>query len=141
MTVGAEAAGFSAAASAAGAAGAILKDASNEDLIDSIKRVAAGERLEVDSGDAVVRVCLGGRDLGARGWAPFAWEIPANLAGRELPLEIEVVTSVRPIFGDPDAPDAKLDHSLWIGTTLVNPPPAGLRGAFAVARDATQTVQ
>ena len=30
---------------AAGAAGAILKDASNEDLIDSIKRVAAGEKV------------------------------------------------------------------------------------------------
>lgn len=102
-------------------------------------KFAAGERLEVDSGDAVVRVRLGERDLGACGWAPFAWEIPADLAGKELPLEIEVVTSVRPIFGDPDAPDAKLDHSLWIGTTLVNPPPAGLRGAFAVARDATRS--
>ena len=30
---------------AAGASGAILKDASNEDLIDSIKRVAAGEKV------------------------------------------------------------------------------------------------
>ena len=95
----------------------------------TMARFAAGERLEVDSGEAVARVRFGGRDLGARGWAPFVWEIPAELVGRELPLEIEVVTSIRPIFGNEMVPDANLDHVLWERSVLANPWPVGLRSA------------
>jgi len=90
---------------------------------------AAGEHLSVDTGGAVARVRFGGRDLGARGWAPFAWEIPTDLAGRSLPLEIEVKTSVRPIFGSEKSPDAKLDHALWVPPELADPSPVGLRAA------------
>ena len=93
---------------------------------------AAGERLRVDSGGAVVRVRFGGRDLGSRGWAPFEWTIPGDLAGRRLPLEIDIVTSVRPIFGSERAPDAKLDHALWVSPSLEDPSPVGLRSAEAV---------
>lgn len=88
---------------------------------------AAGERLSVDSGGAVARVRFGGRDLGARGWAPFEWEIPADLCERDLPLEIDIVTSVRPIFGNEHAPGAKLAHRLWTPPTLEDPSSVGLR--------------
>lgn len=92
---------------------------------------AEGERLTVDSGDAVVRVRLGGQDLGAKGWAPFVWEIPPSLVGRRIPLEIDVVTSVRPIFGSEKSPDAKLDHALWVPSSFSDPSPVGLRSATA----------
>ena len=90
---------------------------------------AAGERLRVDSGGAVVRVRLGGRDLGAKGWAPFEWKIPTDLCGRRLPLEIDVITSIRPIFGSEKSPDAKLDHALWVKPSLADPSPVGLKSA------------
>ena len=92
---------------------------------------AAGERLRIDSGGAVTRVRLGGRDLGARGWAPYEWEIPADLVGRPQPLEIDIVTSVRPIFGSANSPDAKLDHALWVRPELADPSPVGLRAAHS----------
>lgn len=88
---------------------------------------AHGESLSVDGGGAVVRVRYGGRDLGARGWAPFVWDIPQDLVGRRLPLEIDVITSVRPIFGSDKSPDACLNHSLWIESALADPSPVGLR--------------
>ena len=96
---------------------------------------APGERLAVDPGGAVTRVKLGGRDLGARGWAPFEWEIPSDLSGRKLPLEITLKTSIRPIFGDETAPDAKLDHSLWTASQTTRHT-LGLRAASAVKAEA-----
>ncbi len=92
----------------------------------------AGERLAVDSGGAVVRARLGGCDLGVRGWAPFVWDVPASLVGKEQPLEIDVITSIRPIFGDERSPDAKLDHALWVAPSLDNPSKVGLRSVFTV---------
>lgn len=88
---------------------------------------AHGESLSVDGGGAVVRVRYGGRDLGVRGWAPFVWDIPQDLVGRRLPLEIDVITSVRPIFGSDKSPDACLNHSLWVESALADPSPVGLR--------------
>ncbi len=72
-----------------------------------------GEKLAIDSGDAVVSVKLAGRDLGLRAWAPFEWDIPSDLAGRLAKLEISVTTSVRSIFGFEDDPDACLGHAQW----------------------------
>jgi len=92
---------------------------------------AAGEGLTLDTGGAVARVRFGGRDLGARGWAPFTWEIPSDLVGRPLPLEVEVKTSMRPIFGSEKSPDAKLDHALWVPSAGADPSPVGLRTAEA----------
>ena len=93
---------------------------------------AAGERLRVDSGGAVARVRFGGRDLGANGWSPFEWEIPAAMTGRRLPLEVDIVTSIRPIFGSENSPDAKLDHALWVKPSMSDPSHVGLRAADAV---------
>lgn len=93
---------------------------------------APGERLRIHSGGAVARVRFGGRDLGARGWAPFEWTIPADLMGRRLQLEIDIITSVRPIFGSEKSPDAKLDHALWVRSSLADPSPVGLCAAEIV---------
>ena len=36
-----------------------------------------------------------------RAWAPFEWDVPADLAGKKAKLEISISTSVQPMFGDP----------------------------------------
>ena len=60
---------------------------------------AAG--LAVDSGNAMTRVALGEADLGARGWAPFVWDVPETCRGRRMKLKVSVYTSVLPLFGEP----------------------------------------
>ena len=92
-------------------------------------RFEKSDRLQLDTGGAVVRVRLGGRDLGVRCWAPFEWSIPDDLTDKVLPLEIEIATSVRPIFGSEKNPDAKLDHALWVASSSADPSPVGLRSA------------
>ncbi len=96
---------------------------------------AHGDSLSVDGGGAVVRVRYGGRVLGVRGWAPFVWDIPQDLVGRRLPLEIDVITSIRPIFGSEKSPDACLNHSLWIKSSLADPSPVGLRHVGIMRHD------
>ena len=76
---------------------------------------AAHARLRVSTGGRVTRVVLGGRDLGVRAWAPFEWEVPHDLAGKKVRLEISVSTSVQPMLGDPAA--GKWDVSFWHAVT------------------------
>ena len=70
----------------------------------SLKVPVKAVALELDTGDAVAEVTLGGRSLGLRGWGPFAWEIPADLRGKDAELSVTVVTSVRPLFGPEKVP-------------------------------------
>jgi hypothetical protein len=49
---------------------------------------------------------LGGRALGERAWAPFEWAVPAELKGTETELAVTVYTSVAPLFGDWQDPEA-----------------------------------
>ena len=56
-------------------------------------------RLCLDTGGHFARVRLGGRDLGAVGWGDFSWRVPHDLRGRRLKLEIDVYTSLLPLFG------------------------------------------
>jgi hypothetical protein len=65
----------------------------------------AGMFLALDTGGLPARVSIGGRDLGEKALPPLEWNIPPELAGRKLPLEVEVATSIRPIFGRDDVPD------------------------------------
>ena len=58
-------------------------------------------RLRLSTGGRLTQVKLAGRDLGVRTWAPFEWDVPADLAGKKAKLEISVSTSVQPMFGDP----------------------------------------
>ena len=98
----------------------------------------SGDMLRIDCGDAVARVRLGGCDLGVRGWAPYEWPIPSDLCGRKLSLEVAVMTSVRPIFGSEDSPDAKLDHVLWVRSRVANPSPIGLNACQRLMKGANQ---
>ena len=89
---------------------------------------ADAESLRLDTGDAVSRVTLGGRDLGLRGWRPFVWEIPAEIRGRTAALRVDVWTSVRPAFGrDLD------DGVCHVAKTNESFPAAGLKGAWWIA--------
>ena len=58
-------------------------------------------RLRLATGGRLAQVKLDGKDLGVRAWAPFEWNIPADLAGKKAKLEISISTSVQPMFGDP----------------------------------------
>ena len=88
--------------------------------------VVAGKRLRLSTGGRVARVAFAGRDLGVRAWAPFEWDIPADLVGSKGRLEISVSTSVQPMFGD--VADGKWDMKFW---TAVSGPdgPCGLLSA------------
>ena len=59
----------------------------------------AGRTLALDARGLVARVRLGGRDLGEKGVGPFEWDVPSDLVGKRAPLEISLVTSIRPAFG------------------------------------------
>ena len=72
---------------------------------------AAHARLRLSTGGRVTRVVLDGKDLGVRAWAPFEWDVPAELAGKKAKLEISVSTSVQPMLGDPAA--VKWDVRIW----------------------------
>ena len=41
--------------------------------------------------------------MGVRAWAPFEWDVPADLSGKKARLEISVSTSVQPMLGDEKA--------------------------------------
>jgi len=58
-------------------------------------------RLRLATGGRLTQVKLAGKDLGVRAWAPFEWDVPADLAGKKVKLEISISTSVQPMFGDP----------------------------------------
>ena len=63
--------------------------------------------LELDVGGHFARMKLGGRDLGAIGWGDYAWSVPDELLGKECELQIAVYTSLVPLFGAVDPPDAQ----------------------------------
>ena len=72
-------------------------------------------RLRLTTGGRVTRVALAGKDLGVRAWAPFEWDVPAELAGQKANLEISVSTSVQPMLGDPTA--GKWDMRFWFAVS------------------------
>jgi len=84
--------------------------------------------LSLDTGGLVARVRLGGRNLGEKSLPPLEWKVPDELAGKFLPLEVTVVTSIRPVFGPESAPGVKLRERLWT-STQVNAAKSGLCSA------------
>ena len=76
---------------------------------------AARVRLRLSTGGRVARITLAGKDLGVRAWAPFEWDVPAELAGRKAKLSISVSTSVLPMLGDPAA--GKWDMRFWFAVS------------------------
>ena len=88
----------------------------------------AGVVLALDAGGLPARVRLGGRDLGEKALPPLEWDVPSDMAGKGILLEVEVATSVRPVFGRDDAPGSKLYRPLF-GQTQVNAARSGLVAA------------
>ena len=76
---------------------------------------AARARLRLSTGGRLTQVKLEGKDLGVRAWAPFEWDVPAELAGKKAKLEISVSTSVQPMLGD--AASGKWDMRFWFAVS------------------------
>ena len=77
--------------------------------------VPKAARLRLATGGRVTRVALAGKDLGVCAWAPFEWDVPAELAGQKANLAISVSTSVQPMLGDPAA--GKWDMRFWFAVS------------------------
>ena len=71
----------------------------------------SGTRLRLATGGRVAGVRFAGQDLGIRAWAPFEWDVPAELSGQNGLLEIFISTSVQPMFGDVSA--GRWDMRFW----------------------------
>ena len=87
----------------------------------------SGAMLTLDTGGLPARVRLGGCDLGEKALLPLEWNVPPEMAGRKLPLEVEVATSVRPVFGRDDAPG--VPYRRLFGPSQVNASRSGLVSA------------
>ena len=68
-------------------------------------------RLRLATGGRVASVRFAGHDWGVRAWAPFEWDVPAELLGQKGLLEISISTSVQPMLGDVSA--GKWDMRFW----------------------------
>ena len=75
----------------------------------------AGWRLRADTGGCLASARFRGVELGVRAWAPFEWDIPADLAGLTGELDITVYSSAQPMFGPNGVPWASWDARLRLG--------------------------
>ena len=75
-------------------------------------------KLRLNTGGLYTAVTLDGKSLGERAWAPFEWQVPAGMKGKEAELQISVWTSVAPIFGDWKNPAGAWKKKFWV------PPPS-----------------
>ena len=78
----------------------------------------SGIALALDTGGLPARVRLGGVDLGERSLPPWEWNVPDCMAGKAAQLEVDVTTSIRPVFGPESAPGVRLREKLWCKTEL-----------------------
>ncbi len=99
-------------------------------VLDDVTWPDGADALRLDIGNAFARVRWNGRDLGARGWAPYEWTLPADGARRGR-LEIVVYTSVWNAFGDHERRDADWDARFWVPQHDVESAP-GLHAASFV---------
>ena len=58
------------------------------------------EYISLDSNKLSTGLTLNGQSLGRRLWAPFAWKIPDNIKNQDSEIQIDISTSIRPMFGD-----------------------------------------
>ena len=104
-----------------------LQDFAGKVRYRTVTDVPSEAILELDTGGLVASVRLGGVDLGEKALLPFEWIVPKELSGRRLSLEVELITSVRPVFGDEKSPDAA-PRGLWASTQR-NAATSGLKSA------------
>ena len=60
---------------------------------------ANARRVDFDTQMLVSKLFINGRDLGARLYPPFEWEIPADLRGKTVKMELVRYTSIGRAFG------------------------------------------
>lgn len=78
-----------------------------------VEMAESPERLEIDSGGYPVRVIWNGKDLGARCWAPFAFDLAgAARAGRNS-IEIRITGTLGHLIAAKDAPPIGL-LGVWV---------------------------
>ena len=75
-------------------------------------------KLQINTGGLYAAVTLDGQALGERAWAPFEWQVPATMKGKDAELKITVWTSVAPMFGDWKNPAGAWKKKFWV------PPPS-----------------
>ena len=75
-------------------------------------------KLRLNTGGLYSAVTLDGKTLGERAWAPFEWQVPAEMKGKDAELQISVWTSVAPMFGDWKNPAGAWKKKFWV------PPPS-----------------
>jgi hypothetical protein len=75
---------------------------------------AGDVRLRINTGGLYAAVTLDERALGERAWAPFEWNVPAEIKGKKAELEVTVWTSVAPMFGDWKNPAAAWNKKFWV---------------------------
>lgn len=67
--------------------------------------------LRLATGEHIAEVVMDGRSLGTRGWAPFEWQIPDELRGKQVSVEIILTPSIGAMFDRPAAVDG---GSSWL---------------------------
>ncbi len=70
--------------------------------------------LRLHTGGVFTSVKIDGRELGVRAWAPFEWELPADVVGKQVKLEITLHLPLVNMMGDVDAPGVKWDTRMWM---------------------------
>ena len=68
-------------------------------LEQTVEVPADAELLCLDTGANCATVSLDGQPLGVRCWAPFAWEVPAELRGKSVVLSVTLESPVGWLFG------------------------------------------
>ena len=49
---------------------------------------------------------------------PWEWTVPDGMAGKDVRLEVDVTTSIRPVFGSESASGVRLRQKPWDKTQL-----------------------
>ena len=99
-------------------------------LEQTVEIPADAERLCLDTGANCATVTLGGHELGVCCWAPFAWEVPAELRGTTAELSVTLESPVGWLFGRERLAGGRAWQS--IRTIL---PPGIYRAEWQIARE------
>jgi len=83
--------------------------------LSGVLPIPSANQLELATGEHLAQLRLAGRDLGERLWAPFRWELPADLPQRLVGFELTLTTSIGAIFGTKEAVPAGGLAAFWTG--------------------------
>lgn len=83
--------------------------------------------LKIHGTDFVASVYINGVCIGTKAFAPYVYDIPSSLGGKEATLKIVQLSSIAPIFGDVCFWDEEVKECGWRGT----PAPEGKAFGFS----------